>query len=375
MATAVRNAVSTAVALLGASLLALGAAGHANAQAAAAPSFQFIPGGQVQIQGSTTSVDADDVAAAPAATAFETRRVRLGAGFAYGDWIIGEVEADFAGGSARLTNGFAELALDERVRVRAGQFKKPFGVFELESSTRIRTIERGVRIRGLADVVGVPAETQHLLAGGGYLGRDIGVMAHGSLGRVGYAAGVFSGEGANIRESLGTKAFAGRLTWAIRSPLVLGGAVSVQPTGIPDGAEAGAEQGHGTAVELDASWGGFRQPGLHARAEWMLGDNPLVPGDNPLVRYDVPTMTGIQGLVSWFAPQDGRVEGWEPVLRLSWADPATDIDGDAGVLLTPGLNVYFNGRNRFMVNGDVYVPERDDLDPEFAFVAQLQVHF
>lgn len=86
-------------------------------------------------------------------------------------------------------------------------------------------------------------------------------------------------------------------------------------------------------------------------------------------------MTGIHGLVSWFAPRGGRVEGWEPVVRLGWADPATDIDGDAGILLTPGFNVYFNGRNRFMVNGDVYVPERDDLDTEFAFVAQLQAHF
>lgn len=374
MATVVRGVVSTALALLGAALLALGAAGQAGAQAA--PSFQLVPGGQVQVQGSTTSVDADDVAAAPAATAFETRRVRLGASFAYGDWIIGELEADFAGGSARLTNGFAELALDDRVGLRAGQFKKPFGVFELESSTRIRTIERGVRIRGLADVVGVPAETQSLLAGGGYLGRDIGVMAHGRLGRVGYAAGVFSGEGANVRESLGTKAFAGRLTWAARSPLVIGAAVSAQPTGLFDGVGPGADEIHGTAVEVDASWGGFREPGLHARAEWMLGENPLMAeGVDLSAGPELPTMTGVHGLVSWFAPRAGRVEGFEPVLRVGWADPATDIDGDAGVLLTPGFNLYFNGRNRFMVNGDVYVPERDGLDPELALVAQLQVHF
>lgn len=331
--------------------------------------------GRVQVQLNTTSVDEEDVTTAPASSAFETRRVRFGAELAYGEWITGKVEADFAGGGARLTDGYIDLGLSDRLGLRAGQFKKPFGVFELESSTRIRTIERGVRIRGLSELVGVPAETQYLLAESGYLGRQIGAMLHGGVAGVEYAVGIFNGEGANTKETAGTKAYAGRLTYDLGDvaggrPVVIGAGLSVQPTGLFDG----SDEVHGKAVELDASWGGFREPGLHARAEWMLGDDPLV-GENPLVRSDLPTMTGVHGLVSWFAPRQGRVEGWEPVLRLSWADPATDIDGDSGVLLTPGFNVYFNGRNRFMVNGDVYVPERDDLDPELALVAQLQLYF
>lgn len=195
-------------------------------------------------------------------------------------------------------------------------------------------------------------------------------MAHGALARLGYAVGVFNGEGANVQESSGSKAVAGRVTWAARSPLVLGAAVSRQPTWLTDGPVLLGDDVHGTAVELDATWGGFRQPGLHARAEWMLGDSPLRATGS-----DLPTMTGIHGLVSWFAPRDGRVEAWEPVLRLAWADPATEVDGDSGILVTPGLNLYFNGRNRLMANADVYVPEQDGLDPELALVAQLQIHF
>lgn len=350
-------------------LSAVAAAAPAAAQESD-PVFRWALTGRVQVQASTTSVDGDDIPVAPPATAFETRRVRLGAGFAYDEWISGEVEADFAGGGARLTNGFVDLAVHDRLAVRAGQFKKPFGVFELESSTRIRTIERGVRIRGLEQLVGAPAETQYLLGSGGYAGRQVGVMAHGALGRLGYAVGVFNGEGANVQESSDSKAVAGRVTWAARSPLVLGAAVSRQPTWLTEGPVPVGDEIHGTAVELDATWGGFRQPGLHARAEWMLGDTPFTSTGS-----DLPTMTGVHGLVSWFAPRDGRVEGWEPVLRLAWADPATELDGDSGFLVTPGLNLYFNGRNRLMANADVYVPEQDGLDPELALVAQLQIHF
>lgn len=345
----------------------------AGAQVVRAGPVDLDLGGRVQVQLNTTSVDGDDVAEAPARSAFETRRVRFGAELAYGEWITGKVEADFAGGGARLTDGWIDLGLDERAAIRAGQFHKPFGVFELESSTRIRTVERGVRIRGLPELVGVPAETQYLLSEAGYLGRQVGLMLHGGLNGLDYAVGIFNGEGANARETAGTKAYAGRLTYdlggaagARERPLVVGAGVSVQPTGRFDG----ADEIHGKALELDASWGGFRVPGLHARAEWMIGDDPLV-GPGP----ELPTMWGLHGVVSWFAPRQGRVEGLEPVLRLGWADPSTDASEDAALLVTPGLNLYFDGRNRLMLNGDLYLPERDALDPELALVAQLQVYF
>lgn len=329
--------------------------------------------GRVQVQFNTTSVDGGELAEPPPASAFEMRRVRFGANLAYGEWITGEIEADFAGSAPRLTDGYIDLALADLVGVRAGQFNRPFGAFELESSSTGPTIERGVRIRGLERLVGVPAETQVLLDGGGYLGRQVGVMAHGAAGRLAYAAGVFNGEGANTRETAGSKAYAGRLTYAVggarsagATPLSLGAGVSVQPTGVLDG----RSEVHGRVVALDASWGGFREPGLRARAEWMIGDNPLAAAGP-----DLPTMTGAHGVVAWFAPTAGRVEGYEPVLRLGWADPVTDQGGDTALLVTPGLNLYFDGRNRFMVNGDVYVPQRTGLDPVYALVAQLQVYF
>lgn len=368
-----RSMVYGAMTVFGAALMLALSVGGAGAQAVRAGPVDLDLTGRVQVQLNTTSVEASAIVNPPPSTVFETRRVRLGARFAYGDWITGKVEADFARGAARLTDGYVDLAVLDRLGIRAGQFRKPFGVFELESSTKTRTIERGVRIRGLGDLVGVPAETQRLLGGAGYTGRQIGAMAHGAIGGFGYAAGIFNGEGANVRETAATKAYAARATYDVRgpgrlaaAPLVLGAAVSAQPTGLFDG----SDEIQGKAVEVDASWGGFRQPGLHVRAEWMLGENPLLA-----VGPELPTMTGLHGVVAWFAPSAGRVEGYEPVLRAGWADPATAVAGDAGLFVTPGLNLYFAGRNRLMLNGDVYIPERDGLDPELALVAQLQVYF
>lgn len=354
----------------GLALTGLLVAGTAPAQTVQAGGLELDFTGRVQIQVNTTSVTEDDLGPgnAPPATALETRRLYFGTAFSYDDWITGVVQADFGGATAALTDGYINLALSDGFSVRAGQFKQPFGLFELRSNTQILTIERSVRIRGVEDLVGVPGETHWLLDESGYLGRQIGVMAHGQAGQVGWAAGVFNGEGTNTREDEGSKAYVGRLTYALGAPLVVGGAVSVQPTGQFD---ANGDEIQAAAFAVDAEWGEFRGDGLHVMAEVMVGDNPLI-----IVNNDPSRMVGGQVAAAYFMPRDGdRVEGLEPVLRLSWADPNTDVSDDEGLLLTPGINTYFSGRNRFMVNGEVYVPSVTGVDAQYGLVAQFQVYF
>jgi hypothetical protein len=345
------------------------AAGAASGQTVRAGGLELDLTGRVQIQFNTTSVTEDDpgIVSAPPATAFETRRLYFGTGFSYDGWLTGLVQADFGGATAALTDGYIDAAVGDGLSVRMGQFKKPFGLFELTSNTKTLTIERAVRIRGVTDVVGVPGETHFLLAGSEYLGRQIGVMVHGSSGSVGYAAGVFNGEGVNTREIQGSKAMAGRVTLALEGPLVVGGAVSLQPTGAFD---ADGNEIRAAAFALDAEWGAFRAVGLHVMAEAMYGDNPLL-----LATDAPPTMMGAQVAAAWFSPRTGRVEGLEPVFRLSWADPDTDTADDAGLLLTPGVNLYFTGRNRLMVNAEAYIPSASGVDAQYGLVAQFQVYF
>ncbi len=82
-----------------------------------------------------------------------------------------------------------------------------------------------------------------------------------------------------------------------------------------------------------------------------------------------------QGVASYFHPVGARVDGVEPVARVSWGDARRDVEGDAGLLLTPGVNLYFFGRNRLMLNWDIFVPEGDRFETTHALRAQAQVHF
>lgn len=360
-------------AMVGAMAVVAGVAVPAMAQQVRAGDLVLDLTGRVQVQYNSTSVDADVLGFGsdePPAAVFETRRIRFGTNLAHGEMITGKVEADFAGSTAVLKDGWVDMALAGAFRVRAGQFKKPFGLIELTSSAQMPSIERGLRIRGLDDAVdaaggGVAGEAYRLVSDGGYAGRDIGVMAHGSFGAVGYGVGVFGGEGENRREALGSKAYAGRLTYAVLDRLTVGAGVSVQPSGT-QGADGEIE---GTAWSVEAEWGEFRGGGLWLVAELTGGDNLLLAGPA------MPGMLGAQAMAGWFLARSGRMDGLEPTLRLSWGDPDTDATDDHGTLVTPGLNLYVGGRNRLMVNGDVYFPGQAGLDAQYALRGQMQVYF
>ncbi|MEX0907171.1 MAG: porin [Gemmatimonadota bacterium] len=328
--------------------------------------------GRVQVQFNSTSADAEE-----ASTTFETRRVRLGTRIEVEEWITGMLEADFALGRLQLKQVWAAFELDPLFVVRAGQFKKPFSRINVTSSAEHAMIERGVRIRGLDDALvgaGEPdvfdevdgaliiGEAYSLLDVQGYAAYDLGATIEGSRGGLGWAAGIFNGAGPDTRDDNDGKSFAARISYDldVGVPLSVGGAWSRRElTGVTtDGA------GRGDAFEIDAELGGFRD-GPWLLAEGALGDN-LATGERFL---------GALAVLSYFAPTDGdRVEGLEPMVRLSWGDPDRTIEGDAGVLVTPGVNLYFFGRNRLMLNWDVYVPE-GELDAQHAARAQVNLNF
>lgn len=345
--------------------------------------------GRLQVQYNTSSLARRAGAATtiPFST-FETRRVRLAANFALSDWITGEIEPEFALGQVTLKNAFIDLAFDPRFGLRVGQFKKPFSSLELVSSTKILPIERALRIRGLDESIlaaigsesssdpfpildGAPLlpEEQALLSALGHTGHDLGVEVYGRLGQFGYQAGAFNGNGANRRANPGDQAFVARLTYEPLPgrPLTLGAAASYREFIGERAAELGeAQRQSGKAFEIDATWGGFRRAGLQLMAEAALGDNLVEDG----------TFTGAQGIAAFFHPIAGsKVEGVEPLLRISYGDADRDRIGNEGWLLTPGLNLYFAGRNRLMVNWDIFTPGDEQFRGANAIRAQAQIFF
>ena len=335
--------------------------------------------GRMQFQYNTTSVALAEEAS-PAGSTFETRRVRLAASFVIDDWITGMVEPDFALGRLQIRQAWMELGFHPAFGLRAGQWKKPFSLIQLTSSTQTPMIERTVRIRGLDAALEETApagtltqfrgttllgEEQELLEVLGYDSYDMGAAVRGKVSRFGYEVGVFNGTGSDRRDENGGKTIAGRATYAVpvSVPVTLGVAVSRRD--YPEETDAGIETEYGTAFEADLEVGAYRRPGVWLLAEYATGSN-LVDDD----------FRGAQAVATYYVPTGHeRIEGVEPVFRWSYGDPNTSVEDDAGMLLTPGLNFHFHGRNKLMLNWDWYLPQGDVFANENAFRAQVQLAF
>ena len=352
---------------------------YAVPAAAQTPPVSVDVTGRMQFQFNTTSVSEAEAGGPLAATTFETRRVRIGARISVGDWIEGEIEPEYALGNVQLKNAWVSLQLDPAFVVRAGQFKKSFSVIELASSSAHPMIERGVRIRGLDDALtGVASgelatlrgdaligEHYSLLDVQGYSGRDIGLALEGSAGPLGWSAGVFNGNGADARDENDGKSLAARVTYALSTtaPLRVGAAWSRRELRWPTVQDATTRTGDAFAVDVEL--GGLR------RGWWVLAEASRGTNLATLERF-----LGAQAVLARFIAAGGeRIEGVEPMARVSYGDPDDSIADDAGLLLTPGVNLYFLGRNRLMFNWDVFVPEGSQFRTQHAGRAQINLYF
>jgi hypothetical protein len=289
-------------------------------------------------------------------------------------------------GMARLQirDAFLNMGFDPRFQLRVGQFKKPFSLLQLTSSSIWPVIERGVRIRGLSDVLALAdstasgarvlsrfrgvllaGEEQELLEQQGYQAFDIGASLHGRFGSFGYHVGAFNGAGTDRISETDKLGFAGRLTYKLPTelPLTVGAGFSnrtIRLTTTPTITRTG------TAFEGDLEVGAFRRNGIRFIGEVTKGRNLGVTDDD---------FFGAQGVLAFFHPLSGqRLEGLELAGRASYGDPQQDIGGDEAWLVTPGINLYFFGRNRLMFNWDLFLVG-DRFSNENALRAQAQFYF
>ncbi|HUF50047.1 MAG TPA: porin, partial [Longimicrobiales bacterium] len=297
------------------------------------------------------------------------------------DWVRGVIEPDFAMSRLQLKQAWVALDFDSAFSVRAGQFKKPFSLILLRSSTQLAPIERGVRIRNLNEVLRAQdstrfarlrgelliGEEQALLEVMNYSNYDLGAVVEGQQAGFGWSVGVFNGNGPDARDENDGKTVAGRLTYELplNTPLTLGASFSRRELNWPRAGQL-PETRAGTAYMIDAELGGFR------RGLWLLAE--AVRGDNIVTEE---TFTGAQAQLSYFHATGGtrRFEGIEPVARVSYGDPDDTVTGDAGTLLTPGINLYMYGRNRLMFNWDFYMPQGAAFSTQHAARAQVNLYF
>lgn len=304
-------------------------------------------GGRVQTIFNTTS--ADDVPVAQT----ELRRVRLDINLQMGDFVHGKLQPEFAGSRVTLKDAYVRLNFDPALQLWAGQAHRPFGVISPSSTARILPIERGLRIRGVQEGF----DEYNLLFNLGYSDRDVGLQLRGEpknapLG-LSYAAGLFNGPAVTRAPEEDTWQAVAR----VGAQPVSGVRVGVSWNRIDHvRAETGTEplatrEGQAWAADVEL---GSDRGGLHVIGEATYGDfDPFADAK----------FFGAQGWVGYRTGRfSSRISAVEPVLRVSYGDP--DVDGGAdigdahgGTLLTPGVNLWLGGLNRFALNWELWSPE------------------
>lgn len=316
-------------------------------------------GGRLHTQYQGSSVDG-------AVNDFFIRRARLVADATFNDFVDGRVQTDFAEGGATLLDGYVRLSFDEGFRLSMGQFKRSFDIFELDSSTDLSIFERDGRIPGLSACAGVggACSFSRLTEALGFAGRDAGLKIDGTSGTFTYQATITNGTGVGTRDENDGKSLAGRAGVAASEDLTVSANLSVH-----DYVGPGADTERAVAWGADIRYGTWRD-GLLVQAAVVGGDNwaALDPSDDPR------DFLAFQAIGSLYRPLDGdRVTAIEPLVRVSVADPAGDVDDDGGTLITPGLMLYFMGKNRIGANLDYYVPQTGSS--EFVFRTGVFLYF
>jgi hypothetical protein len=298
-------------------------------------------GGRFNAQYAHSSVDA-------AENDIFLRRARLTINIRVNDFVDARLEPDFAG-TTSLRDAWMRLNFSDAFTIAAGQFKRGFDIFTLASSVDLSLIERDGRVEGLSTCSGVGSVCSYgrFMEALQYADRDMGLRMEGASGQLSYIVTATNGSGLNTADENDRKSAAGRVTLGVSDDVRVSGNVSlhdyVDPTGDATAVAFGGDVEVGT-------W----RDGMHLQAAVATGDNwTILDGTQ-----DPATFLALQGVASYYVPLDGtRLVGIEPLARFSWADPDTDTDDDAGILVTPGLMFYITGRTKIGANLDVYSPQ------------------
>ncbi len=340
---------------------------------------------EIKITGRLQAQYAYSSAAEELSTVFLIRRARITLEIKINDFISGKIQPDYSTGfgfsnGLRLKDAYIDMNFVPELILRMGQFKRPFDIFELTSSTQILAIERTGIVRGADDCAGVGSLCSYSrftekLA---YSDRDVGV----EIGGVIDGHWVWSASMTNGNQFEETVRFIQADTFEVFSEgKSFGSRLEYRAADLRVGANVAAHDyanpvkldrvDYGIGYGADVDWGNWTS-GLHLQVGITTGDNwrNLDEAGNP------STFWTTQAIVVYKFPLAGghRVEALEPVARISYGDPDTDVSDDGGLLITPGFVVFFSGRNKLAVNMDIYTPG-GDRDTEYSVKVMSYLYF
>ncbi len=291
-------------AVVGIALALAASAGAGNAQVEIkARAMEIKLTGRLQSQLITTSLDTGEVITSD----FLIRRARISAEVRINDFVSGKVQPDFAGGDLTLKDAYVKLDFDPGFVVTRGQFKRPFDLFELSSSTQILVIERdgfvpGVDLcSGVGEICSFSRFTEKLE----YADRDIGFLISGEPtgAPLAYSVSVTNGAGSDTGDENDGKSFSGRFAVEPMEDLTVAGNVGIHDF-VND--STGDNTDYAVAFGGDIEWGDYGG-GLHVQAGIVAGDNwKALQADG-----DPSKFVTAQSIVGYRAPVTGNrfIEG------------------------------------------------------------------
>lgn len=374
--------------------IALALAASARDGAAQTPNIRVA--GRIQTQFTAQSGDSTGNwnPHAQANAAFDIRRLRIQADVRIGENVNMVLQPSFEMGSLRMRDAYLRVVLAHTATsgfgVTMGQEKKPFNRYTLNTSNNLPSIERGLRVRGLA----MPVIAQfNLLEENGYVEHDLGASVdfYGAENRAQLKVGFYNGSGESSVDVNNGKTIAARATGTLlqdaelRPILRVGAAfisrdraITTTPTSTtftPDSSK------RTSAFALDAEWGDYR-PGLHLLADFASGKalqagTLCLNGATPIscrfdgaprnfgnLRPNTPTTAfatfltlQVVGAWRWQLddPTGNRlIKILEPALRVDYTDPNTSTGSNQAMLITPVLNVYWSQTTIMRAGIDLY---------------------
>ena len=324
------------------------------------------------------------------------RRARTSIEAGLFDFLDVKLQLDFSGfDDVAIKDGYARLNFFPALKVRFGNMKRPFDGFQLTSSSQMIIIERDLDIPGVPSLRALSLDelTTRFRASD----RDVGIELSGDVagGRVAYWVGYFGGQ--QIQEALDTLPNAdsrGQWIGRVQANLEVGkmpldiavaGAVTDRPFVTEDGVTFTGK--YFTNLELWLQLGGFNE-GLLVQGEYVYGQNPFENRQGDILDFpptdEFARAQTFQVNTGWrflTRPKDYQgsiakrpIEAIQPVFRVTWADPNTDLDRDDNWGITPGVQIFFYGRNKLALNWDVALFS-DDISSASSFKLMLQGYF
>lgn len=339
-----------------AAALSIAAAPPAPAQEAPAGPTLRTGAAEIQLNGRVQTLFNTSSADGVPTTDWSLRRARLDVRVRVNELVSGRVQPEFAGSQVSIVDAFMRLHFDPGFEVLAGRAHRPFSRVEQTSSTRILPVERGLSIRGVEGF-----DAYRAASALGYSGRDVGLQVMGApvgapLGLT-YAAGVFRGPTGAAAGAEDSYQLAARATVSPLAALRLGAGWSARDFAATGAGAVALRRGNALQADVEI--------GSEARGPRLIAE--LSHGD-----FDPFADAHFTGAQLWLGYRLGAptaaLSGVEPLLRVSHAEVP---DERGGTLLTPGVNLYFGGWNRLMLNLDVWRPAAGDTETSFKALFQL----